>query len=364
MSSDGRISARARQDVGVSVIEISGSDAAVCVQPGDTLLAASLRAGVKMPHLCMVGECGSCRCRLLQGKVRLRRDISHHVDAEALRRGYLLACQSEALGDVRLAVPGLSSEFEGQPVRTVAGRILSAAPLNHDIRQLVVSLDEPIEYRAGQYAQISVPGHAVLAEAPRCYSFATAPVGGPTTQVQFHTRRVPGGAFSEWLFADDRVGQSIQLTGPLGDFGFHEDGRPMVCVAGGSGLAPIKAILEALSVGVNAPDVTLFFAARTQADLYCLDELTSLADRWPGPGRLLMTPVLSLEPEGSDWGGLRGYCAEHLEQFCNLSASSFYVCGPPVLIDTIIDKLGPTADAGRVYYDRFLDRSNMGADAA
>lgn len=340
-------------------MEVAGAAATAQIAVGETLLKAGLRSGIRIPHLCLVGECGSCRCRLLSGQVRLKKDISSHVDAAALARGYLLACQSQALGDVRLAVPGLSSEYEGRALRTVAGRILSAQPLNHDIRHLVIELDEALDYSAGQYAQLSIPGHAVLAEAPRCYSFCLAPQDGPQKQVAFHVRKVPGGQFSEWLFGADRSGESLSVTAPLGDFGARDDDRPMVCIAGGSGLAPIKAMLEQLAGRPRAPDVTLFFGARSQRDLYCRAELADLQANWPGPGRLLFVPVLSNEPADSGWDGLRGFCGEHIEQFCSPAQSSFYLCGPPPMVDSILAQLRGAVAEEHIHYDRFLDRSNL-----
>ena len=340
-------------------LTVGGTDLSAPVGTGQTLLQAALRQGIKIPHLCLVGECGSCRCRLRGGKVRLKSDISHHVDHDALRQGYLLACQSEALSDVDLAVPGLTPDASGHGLTVTGARIVSARALNHDIRHLVLELDRPIAYRAGQYAQLNVPGHPVLAEAPRCYSFCTAPEAQAQREVSFHVRRVPGGAFTDWLWAEDRAGQRLELTGPLGDFAFHDDQRPMVCVAGGSGLAPIKAILEQLCAQPSAPDVTLFFAARAQQDLYCLAEIARLQADWPGPGRLLLEPVLSQEPADSDWRGLTGYCGEHLASFCSPAESSFYLCGPPAMIDSILGHLDGKVAAQHVHYDRFLDRSTL-----
>jgi NAD(P)H-flavin reductase/ferredoxin len=340
-------------------LAIAGTELQASGTAGETLLKAGLRGGVKIPHLCLVGECGSCRCRLVRGKVRLRKDISHHVDHDALRRGFLLACQSEPLSDVLLAVPGLSPDAQEKALITTGGRIKSAIALNHDIRHLVLELDAPISYRAGQYSQLSVPGHPALAEEPRCYSFCAAPRNDPQTQAEFHVRLVPGGQFTEWLFAADRVGERIELTGPLGDFGFHDDQRPMVCIAGGSGLAPIKAMLEQLSTQEIAPDVTLFFAARSQKDLYCLAEIAQLQATWPGPGRMLVEPVLSKEAANSGWSGLTGYCGEHLASFCSPADSSFYLCGPPPMIDSILHQLDGSVAPTHIHYDRFLDRSSM-----
>jgi len=340
-------------------LAIDGTELQTSMKSGETLLKAGLRGGAKVPHLCMVGECGSCRCRLLRGEVRLKKDISHHVDHDALRGGFLLACQSEALSDVLLVVPGLSPSIEGSVLVTSYGRIKSVVPLTHDILHLVLELDAPISYTAGQYAQLSIPGHPVLDKEPRCYSFCTAPQNQPQIEVEFHVRLVPGGQFTEWLFAEDRVDELIELTGPLGNFAIHEAKRPMVVIAGGSGLAPIKAMLESLGSRESAPDVTFFFAARTRHDLYCLTEITRLQAAWPGRGRMLFEPVLSNEPDDSGWRGLTGYCGEHLSSFCSPADSSFYLCGPPPMIDSILRQLDGVVDPAHVHYDRFIDRSNM-----
>lgn len=329
------------------------------LRPGESVLKAAVRQGIRIPHLCMTGECGSCRCRLVRGRVRLKRDISGHVDAAALRSGHVLACQSEAQSDILLAVPGLSRGTETGALINTGGRIKSVSELNHDIRLLTVELDEAIAYRSGQYAQLCVPGHPLLESAPRCYSFSSASQGRAQTEVQFHVRRVPGGQFTEWLFAEDRAGHALALTGPLGNFGFHDDGRAVVCVAGGSGLAPVKAMLEHMSQLPAAPDTTLFFAARSQRDLYCMDELAHLQRRWPGSGRLLVLPVLSSEAAESGWEGLRGFCTEHLEQFCSLADTSFYLCGPPPMIDATLEKLHEQTPAHCIHYDRFFDRSHL-----
>lgn len=336
-------------------LAVSGTPHAAPLGEGESLVKAGMQAGIRIPHLCLVGECGSCRCRLVAGKVRLRKDISRHVGEAALRQGYVLACQSVALSDVQLEVPGLTPGAAGSQARK--GRIVSAHALGHDIRHLVIELDAPITYAAGQYAQLTVPGHAALADAPRCYSFCAPPQGAGQTRVEFHVRKVAGGQFTEWLFGADRYGEWVDVHGPFGEFGFRDDGRPMVCIAGGTGLAPLLAMLDALSTRARAPDVTLFIAARSQRDLYCKAELAELRHRWPGEMRVV--PVLSQEPEGTGWRGLTGHCDMHLERFCSIPDSSVYLCGPPAMIDATVAAVGRLGGGQHVHYDRFLDRSHL-----
>ncbi|MEJ8856255.1 2Fe-2S iron-sulfur cluster binding domain-containing protein [Variovorax robiniae] len=344
---------------GAFTLSVDGVDCPVMVEAGETLLKAGLRQGLRIPHLCLVGDCGSCRCRLVSGQVQLKKDISNHIHLGDIASGHLLACQALAGSDVQLEVPGLSPmASDALAFRNLKGRIVSTDPMNHDIREVVVELEAPMQYRAGQYAQVTVPGHDGLADEPRCYSFSEAPVAGGSTRVTFHVRRVPGGLLTEWLFASDRTGHALDVSGPLGDFAHDGSAtRPMVCVAGGSGLAPIKALIEELATQAQVPDLTLFFGARTQADLYCLEEIETLQTRWRG--RFIFVPVLSLEPVSSGWSGLTGYCGEHLDKFCDLPSSSFYFCGPPPMVDALVHRLEGQADARHIHYDRFLDRSTL-----
>lgn len=344
-------------------LRIDGTDRCSAMEPGETVLSAGLRSGIGMPHLCLVGECGACRCRLVRGEIQLKTDISQHVDALALARGYVLACQCVAVGDVVLEVPGVSPATQDSPQLSTVGAIVAVTPLNHDVVQLTLQLDAPLRYVAGQYAQLTVPGHPVLSGQPRCYSFSAAPDAQAQRRVQFHIRKVPGGAFTEWLFEPGRVGAKVALTGPLGDFRARGGERPMVCVAGGSGLAPIYAMLESLCGDGHAPDVTLFLGARSRADLYFQHELARLQDKWQGRGRLLVVPVLSSEPAGPDWDGLTGNVADHLASFCDPALSSFYFCGPPAMVDHLLQRLDGVADSAHIHYDRFLDRRYLAGQA-
>ncbi len=340
-------------------ITIAGTDTAVPAQAGETLLRAALRGGLRMPHLCMAGECGSCRCRLNKGKIRLRKDIGDHVEHGALKQGFLLACQAEALTDVELDVPGLSPGGQAGAAFGIPGRILATRQLSPDILRVVVALDRPLHYVAGQYAQLCVPGHAQLADAARCYSFSDAPGVQAQTELSFHIRQVPGGAFTGWLFGANRAGADVLVSGPFGDMHVRHSGRPMVCIAGGSGLAPIKAMLESMLAQRSTRDVTLFFAARSQQDLYCMDELEAMQAAWPSPGHMHIVPVLSAEPADSGWTGARGYCTDLIDKYCQPAGTDFYLCGPPAMIDSVRDALRGQAAGGELFYDRFIDRSNL-----
>ena len=318
----------------------------------------ALAHGVAFPHNCRVGGCASRKCRLVRGKVRELTDKSHVLSADELRQDYILACQSLPLGDVEVEVALVPDTAAA--VSTVRGRIERVEALTHDIRLLRLALDEALPFRPGRYAEVSLAdaqGNAVT----RSYSFANIPdADGIAGTAEFIIRHVPGGAFTDWLFAADRTGASLAISSPHGDFGVHEDSASMLCVAGGSGLAPILSLLHSLACTRSAqPPVTLVFGARTHRDLYLLDGIEAMRRDWRAGFRF--EPVLSHEPATSDWAGRRGWIADHLVDIAGstLAAHHAYLCGPPPMIDGCLPVL---AEAGMpepaISFDRFLDRSH------
>lgn len=353
-----------RKSARSGTLHVLGSDRSVPIESGETLLGAAVRGDVPFPQMCNVGECGSCKCRLVKGHVRLKRDISRHVPPEELSAGFLLACQSVAESDeVAVEVPGMGRGRSADPAPArIDASVARVTPLAPTVLALEVGLAAEVRYVAGQYAQLTVPGVPGLGE-PRCYSFAEAPDRASPRRALFHVRHVPGGAFTEWLFAADRTGARLRFSGPHGTFRYHEADRPLLCVAGGTGLSPIKAILEqGISDGL-ARDVTLVVGARTQQDLYALDAVASIEERWRG--RFAFVPVLSREPEGSSWTGRKGRVTDYLREVAVDHADcAAYVCGPPGMIDAALDVLRGGVPPEHLHCDRFLDRGSVALAAA
>ncbi|WP_437328581.1 2Fe-2S iron-sulfur cluster-binding protein [Sorangium sp. So ce381] len=345
-------------------LHVLGSDRAARIEAGETLLSAAVRGNISFPHMCNVGECGTCKCRLIRGHIRLKSDISRHVAPEELSAGFVLACQSLAVSeDVAVEVPGMGRGRSTGPAPVqIDASVARVTPLARSVLALEVDLAAEVRYVAGQYAQVTVPGVPGLGE-PRCYSFAEAPDRASPRRALFHVRHVPGGAFTEWLFGADRTGARIRFSGPHGSFRYHEAGRPLLCVAGGTGLAPIKAILEqAISDGLGR-DVTLVVGARTQKDLYALDAIASIRERWRG--RFAFVPVLSQEPEGSRWTGREGHVTDYLREVAaSLDECAAYLCGSPGMIDAALDLLRGRIPPEHLHYDRFLDRGSVALAAS
>jgi NAD(P)H-flavin reductase/ferredoxin/fatty-acid desaturase len=338
-----RKGATKRQDATAAdpfVAHING--VAVPVRPSETLLEAALRNGLEFPHGCRVGGCGSCKCRLLAGRVTELTETAYLLSGEEIRGGYILGCQSVPKSDVRIEVDTSKTDRK----RRVSGRIVGQEKVTHDITRLTVQLAQPLAYQAGQFARISLEA---LPDVWRCYSFA-APARADGL-VEFYVRKTPGGALSSTIEERPLVGTALQVEGPLGDFWLRPGDAAILMVAGGSGLPPLLAMLEeAAAAGVSRP-VTLLFGAREQRDLYAAEAIAGLARRWPAEFRFLA--VLSAEAPGSTWTGARGLLAEHLPAHVESGADA-YLCGPPGMVDSCVAALRASGvPSERIRCDRF-----------
>lgn len=317
--------------------------------PNETVLNGALRAGIDFPHSCKVGGCASCKCQLVSGKVRELTDKAYLLSTEEIREGYILGCQSVPLSDVvvKLPVNPLAHQH-------LEGTLVRQAELTHDISEVHIALDAPVRFLPGQYASVQ----ALDTEIPaRCYSFAHAAGEEGTKEISFFVRRVPNGRMSHWMLDPSSLNRRVKLNASLGEFHLRPGSGALVCVAGGSGLAPLIALLEgaATTDAVKRP-VFLLMGARTQRDLYYVPEINALKQRWQAPFEFI--PVLSEEPAGSDWRGLRGWVTEALTPAITRAGAQGYLCGPPPMIDACIGIMasqGMEPDA--IYFDKFADQS-------
>ena len=335
--------------------EVNALEDRLEIPPGETLLSAALEAGLPWPHNCRVGSCGTCRCILRDGKIKPLNDFSYVLDGEELDQGMILACQTRALSDLQIAVSLDDSLGELAKAQSVAGTITESIQLTHDILQITISLEDALpRYLAGQYAEITAAGIS----APRSYSFACAPSRQSQKEITFYIRHVPNGEMTTWLHAQSRTGNAVTVSGPHGSFFLRDAESPILCIAGGSGLAPIKALLEQMVSDESTRAVRFLFGARRQEDLYCLQEIEDIATSHRG--QFEFVPVLSDEPASSGWQGLRGLVTEFIDTpDSSLATTQAYLCGPPPMIDSAIEVLttkGVSAD--QIFFDKFLDASH------
>jgi NAD(P)H-flavin reductase/ferredoxin len=328
----------------LTTVRVNGQ--AVPVDPKETVLQAALRAGIDFPNSCRVGGCGTCRCKLASGQVKELTETGYLLTAEEIDQGYILACQSVPQTDVSVEV-----DLSRASARGVPGRIVAQTKVTHDITRLTVQLDQPLPYKAGQFANLAIDG---LPGVVRSYSFASP--SHRDARVTFYVRKVPGGEVSSLLNDTDVVGRGVRVDGPVGDFFLRSSDAPLLFVAGGSGLAPILAILkDAVAAGVTR-SATLLFGARTQADLYALEEIEAIAAQWKGSFRFV--PVLSAADDDASWTGERGLVTEKVPALLEKGAHG-YLCGPPAMIDGAIELLrreGVSRD--HIHFDRFTTRAD------
>lgn len=323
--------------------EINGQT--ITVQHDETLLTAALRQNINIPSICRVGGCGTCKCRLKGGKVEELTETAYLLTEKEISDGIILACQSRLRSDVKIELER-EGAIDAEPVK---GVIVGRQMLTHDIARIDIQLDKPIQYRAGQFAEITSPSQP---DAPRSYSFSNAP--GNDHRVSFTVRRVPGGRTSGYLVDRAQVGESLTVRGPAGDFYLRPGQEPILMVAGGSGLAPILGILEDMKRRGDRRPVTVLFGARSQKDLYALDEMAAHQNDWP---TFRFVPVLSEADASQPWDGCTGLVTEHIPELLG-SATSAYLCGPPGMIDSAIDVLRKHGIAEeQLFADRFVDRT-------
>ncbi|MXY15034.1 MAG: 2Fe-2S iron-sulfur cluster binding domain-containing protein [Proteobacteria bacterium] len=344
--------------------DINSGEHQFTVKAGDNLLNAALELGIPWPHDCRVGSCTSCKCILKKGKTKSLTDFTYVLDPDQLKEGWILACQTRLKTDIEVEVE-LEDASHAHQVVSFEGQLARVTDLTHDIKEIVVQSLYPLPQRsgiAGQYAEISVPGLS----SPRSYSFAKAPENEAENEMTFFVRLVPGGEFTEWLFKEDRTDAKVTVAGPYGHFWLRPEPAPIVCIAGGSGISSIKAILESAVNEQITRDCLFLFGARTQKDLYCLAEMEEIGSKWNPSHSFEFVPVLNMEPEDSDWQGARGLVTDYLQSAyvdtgkLSLSESQGYLCGPPPMIDAAIEVMvAQGMKEENIFFDKFLDASTM-----
>ena len=296
------------------------------VEDGETVLAAALRQGLVLPYGCKNGACGSCKGKILEGSVDYGVYQKRVLTEEEKAQGKALFCQAKPLSDLVIEARAVGAA-KGIQVKTLPCRVQAIERAADDVVVLRMKLpaNEKLKFLAGQFIEF------LLKDGTR-RSFSMANPPHDAELVELHVRRVAGGKFTEHVFEKMKARDILRFEGPLGSFWLREDSaRPIVMVAGGTGFAPIKGIIEyAIAIGLTRP-ITLYWGARDRAGLY----LDALARSWEGmlPGFRYL-PVLSDPPAGEAWDGRRGLVHQAvLDDFADLSGHDAYVCGAPVMVD-------------------------------
>jgi CDP-4-dehydro-6-deoxyglucose reductase len=291
----------------------------------ETVLEAARRAGVVLPSECEFGGCGTCRVKLTQGRVQYE-DMPGALSREEADAGYALLCQAHACSDLAISTERVLES--PAPARRRRATVARMAPLAPDVTRLVLAIDDgdPWVFRPGQYLNV-LPGGDL---GPRSFSMASRPdVADGHPEVELHIRHIEGGRFTQARLSRLRPGDRLEVEAPLGGFGYHEDDyRPIVMVATGTGIAPLRSMLAQMLASGDTPPIDLYWGGRTQAALYLHGELTRLAAEHED---FRYVPVLSRADDG--WQGARGYVQDAvLSEHPDLSEHAVYLCGSPMMI--------------------------------
>ncbi|OAO00780.1 hypothetical protein A8B75_17930 [Sphingomonadales bacterium EhC05] len=329
-------------------VTVQPSGLELTVEPGETILEQALIKNIPYPHECTVGTCGSCRTKLLSGKVDAITPFGYTLSKEELEAGYILACQSLPKSELTIEI---DLQEEGDGLVATPARIASTTKLTHDIMKVEWETDLPMGYRAGQYVNIRWNAEQIH----RSYSFAKAPEKSGQTLLATFIRHVPGGAFTDLLFSGEAKSLDYELDGPHGQFWLRPGKGPILCIAGGSGLAPIISLLSDAASKRARRDTVLLFGARAKRDLYGEAEISAIKNAWTAG--FDFWPVLSETPEDNLRAGL---VTEHIGPALERLGpdTQAYLCGPPPMIDAAMEELvrqGIPLDA--IFYDKFTDAS-------
>lgn len=294
-------------------------DRRISARAGANLLEVLTEHNIPVSYSCMAGRCGTCRCKLVAGEVLASGQMARGPNVSD--DGQVLACQTVLTGDctIEIAEP---DEVVIHPARIAKASVISIEEMTHDVKRLLLRPAKPFEFSPGQYAQLQfTPEHV------RPYSMA----GLPGDEVlEFHVRCVPGGRVTSYIAQALKIGDAVRVSGPLGTSYLRRrhDG-PMLCVAGGTGLAPVLSILRgALDAGLKN-EIHVYVGARSAKDMYGLSWLRALASDYRRLHLHFVTTASSDDPSlrhglvtevvAADWKRLDGWRA--------------YLCGAPPMVE-------------------------------
>lgn len=333
-------------------VNINKGTKELTVKGGEPILATLQQEGIFLPSACGGrGTCGACKCKVTS-------DVGPHLPTETpymnkqeLSENIRLGCQVKVKADIELEIPE-----ELFNVKNFMAKVEKIVDVTHDIKEVLFDLrGEEINFTSGMYMQLCVPPYGKIKQkTQRAYSISSKP--NEKGNVELLIRLVPGGIATTWVHNHLQEGDEVEVIGPFGDFKASETNAAMICVAGGSGMAPFKSMLyDMYENGQNDRDIWYFFGARTRKDLFYVEELNDLAEKWDC---FHFVPALS-EPEESDnWNGETGLITNVLDEYLKTKvgevAREGYLCGSPGMIDAcnkVMTNNGIKLD--EIYYDKF-----------
>ena len=311
-------------------VSVLPSNRSFTVAEDEPILTAGIRQGVALPYGCKDGACGSCKCKMLEGKVVHNQHQPKALSAEEESKGYILTCCAKPQSDIVLESRQVTSA-DAFPIKRMPSRVISLEKKSHDVMAIKLQLpaSDTLQYKAGQYIEFILRDGA-----RRSYSMASAPhIAAESKTLELHIRHMPGGKFTDHVFGEMKEKEIQRIEGPFGGFYLREDSqKPMVLLASGTGFAPIKAIIEQMQQnGITRP-ATLYWGGRRPADLYMNDWVLAQVAAMPN---LRYVPVVSNALPEDAWTGRTGFVHQAVvADFADLSVHQVYACGAPIVVDS------------------------------
>ena len=310
----------------------------------ETVADAAYRQGINIPLDCRDGACGTCKCKAESGRYDLGDNfIEDALNEDEMAEGYVLTCQMRAESDCVIRIPASSQVCKTEQASFEAAisdvRQLSASTIALSIKGEALSR---LAFLPGQYVNLKVPG----SEQSRAYSFSSLQKDG---EVSFLIRNVPGGLMSHFLTNLAKAGDSMSLAGPLGSFYLRPIQRPLLLLAGGTGLAPFTAMLEKIAEQGSEHPLHLIYGVTNDFDLVELDRLQALAARIPN-----FTYSACVANPDSQYPQ-KGYVTQHIEpRHLNDGDVDVYLCGPPPMVEAVSQYVREKGiSPANFYYEKF-----------
>ncbi|MDT8410640.1 MAG: CDP-6-deoxy-delta-3,4-glucoseen reductase [Wenzhouxiangellaceae bacterium] len=327
------------------LIRIVGSGKTFRARSSEALLSAALRHGIILPYSCRNGTCASCKCKLVDGSVTYPFNPPAALEPGDIADGAMLACQAVATSDLDIEATEIE-QIADIPVRVLPARVEQIDELTPDVRRLRLKLPrgKRLQFLAGQYMDILLPGGK-----RRAFSIASSP--SQQDFLELHVKYVDGGGFTGHVFDGMQAGEILRLEGPLGTFFVRlNSARPILMMGGGTGFAPLKAMIEDLIHADDQRPITLYWGVRTEKDFYATSLIAGFEQQHPN---FHFVPVLS-EP-GPEWQGRTGFVHQALlADHADIQAFEIYMSGPPVMVHSARKSfLEAGISESHLHYDSF-----------
>ena len=327
-------------------VKLTKQNSSFDVEENETVLEAALRQCQNLPYGCRNGACGACKATLVEGEINYDDGLPDALSEKEHQQGVALLCKAKATSDISIESRSIETSTDIK-IRQLPCRVTTCEKLNDDVIRLILELPktECLQFLAGQYIDI-------LMKDGKRRSFSLANPPHENQNLELHIRYYEGGLFSEYAFNDLQNKTLLRIEGPLGQFTLQESDRPIIMIAGGTGFAPVKSLVEHSLEIEDCRPIHIYWGARTESDLYFDDVIKQWAEKHE---HIKYIPVLSEVESLEDWNGKTGFVHEAvMEDYDDLSGHDIYACGPPPMVNAVVESLPEKGlDRERLFSDSF-----------